>query len=83
MIFNCNNARWTDVVDVEARETLKHVICVDTDAGEVHVAVQPLQISSDGESVATRAIKFRSIYPIYGLRKYMPEMLHCYGRRAA
>ena len=83
MIFNCKNAMGVDVVDVDVCETLKHVICVDTDAGEVHVAVQPLQISSDGESLATQAIKFRSIYPIYGLRKYRPEMLHCYGRKAA
>ena len=75
MKFNHTNCQpGTSVVDVDKRETLKMVMTINTETGEVECYHQPFDVFCQ-----TYTIKFRSIYPIYG-GSPVPGMFHCYGR---
>lgn len=78
MLYNSNNASGSIVVDVEARQQLRQVLEVNTKAGWVKVAHDPVRSDAQGRVIGER-IRFRSIYPIWGL-ELRPCLFHCYGR---
>ena len=59
------------------RDSLKHVLSVDTGTGEVECAHLPLEVSADG-TIATYRVRFRAIHPIFG-GNVLPQAFHCYG----
>lgn len=81
MIYTQRNVQpGTTVHDVEARRTVGHVLSVDSEAGEVVRACQPVRLDALGR-VETFVERYRSIYPIFaGLS--VPQLFHCYGRQA-
>lgn len=84
MIYTANNCQpGTTVFDVEGRETLRHVLSVDTRAGVVTCAHQPIRAKpGDAEEIDTFDVRFRSIYPIRGCDLW-PWLFHCYGREVS
>lgn len=80
MIYNHENVLTsTSVFDVDAVSKIDQVISIDTEAGELVCAHQPLRVRA-GE-VDTFTIKFKSIYAISGGSPW-PCLFHCYGRQA-
>ena len=79
MIYSGRNTSRAKVFDVDTQQELRHVMNVDTDAGEIEVTPQPVQLMADGETIATEKIRFRSIYAIRG-KEWAPCLFHCYGR---
>lgn len=81
MIYDATNcAPRCAVYDVDAKERIDQVIAINAKAGWVQVAEQPLRVTAH-DHIATRRIRFASIYPIKG-RENRPVLFHCYGRKA-
>ena len=80
MIYDANNfmPRCT-VYDVDAKERIDRVVAVNAKAGWVQVAEQPLRVT-EHDHIATRRVRFASIYPIKG-GEHWPVLFHCYGRK--
>jgi hypothetical protein len=80
MIYDANNCmpRCT-VYDVDAKERIDRVVAVNAKAGWVQVAEQPLRVT-EHDHIATRLVRFASIYPIKG-GEHWPVLFHCYGRK--
>lgn len=81
MIYNSNNARGSDVYDIDGRERIDCVIEIDVECGLVEVAKWPVRANHMGE-IDRETIKFDSIRPIFG-GGVTPCSFHCYGRKAA
>ena len=80
MIYDATNcAPRCAVYDVDAKERIDQVVAINAKAGWVQVAEQPLRVTPR-QHIATRRIRFASIYPIKG-REHLPALFHCYGRK--
>lgn len=80
MIYDSrNSAPGCSVYDVDAKERIDQVVAINAKAGWVQVAEQPLRVTAH-DHIATRRIRFASIYPIKGLEVF-PCLFHCYGRK--
>ena len=77
--FTVLNAHGSTVFEVEGRRRLDHVLSVDTTAGVVVRAEQPLRIV--GDDFAKYAERFERIHAIYGCEA-APVLFHCYGKKA-
>lgn len=80
MLFTHQNARGARVYDVATKEEMRQVMSIDTEAGEVKCASQPISLNGAGDEVETYTVKFDTIHPIRGMEP-MPVLFHCYGRR--
>jgi hypothetical protein len=80
MIYNHRNAPGATVVDMADLSKMTMVRLVDTEAGEVECAYQPVRVNHRGE-VDTFKVKFSAIHPISGGARF-PCLFHCYGRQA-
>ena len=69
----------TRVYDVDTKERIDQVVAINATAGWIQVAEQPLRVTAH-DHIATRRIRFASIYPIKG-REHWPVLFHCYGRK--
>jgi hypothetical protein len=78
MRYTTFNAPGATVHDVEGRKRIEHVMEVDTEKGEVEVALWPLRLTPGGDRVETEKLRFRSIAPIYA-GSHTPQLFHCYG----
>lgn len=78
MLYNHNNARGAKVIDVDTGKEFAKVTEVNTRAGWIKVAHDPMRFDAQGRTIGER-IRFRSIYAIQG-RECMPCLFHCYGR---
>ena len=80
MIYDATNCQpGCSVYDVDTKQRIDRVVAVNANAGWVQVAEQPLRVTTH-EHIATRRIRFASIYPIKG-REHRPVLFHCYGRK--
>ena len=80
MIYDATNcAQRCAVYDVDAKERIDQVVAINAKAGWAQVAEQPLRVTAH-DHIATRRIRFASIYPIKG-RENRPVLFHCYGRK--
>lgn len=68
----------TRIYDVDTKTEIREVITVNAKAGWLLVADKPLRSTEHGQ-IASRRIRFRSIYPIHGAEP-RPCLFHCYGR---
>ncbi len=84
MIYTSRNCQpGTSVRDVEGRETLSRVVSVDTVAGVVTCAHDPIRVTPGPiQEIETFTVRFRSIYPIRGCDLW-PRLFHCYGREVS
>ena len=74
MIYDATNcAPRCAVYDVDTKER------INATAGWIQVTDQPLRVTAHYH-IATRRIRFASIYPIKG-RENWPVLFHCYGRK--
>ena len=72
------NAPGSTVHDVEGRRRIDHVMALNTETGEVEVALWPPRPTADGSRIETETLRFRSIAPIYA-GWVTPQLFHCYG----
>ena len=80
MIYDATNCQpGCSVYDVDTKERIDQVVAINVKAGWVQVAEQPLRVTAH-DQIATRRIRFASIYPIKG-REHWPVLFHCYGRK--
>ena len=80
MLYTADNcAPRCAVYDVDIKERIDRVVAINAKAGWVQVAEQPLRVTAT-DCIATRRIRFDSIYPIKG-REHWPVLFHCYGLR--
>ncbi len=80
MIYDATNCSpRCAVYDVDTQERIDQVVAINAKAGWVQVAEQPLRVTAH-DHIATRRIRFASIYPING-REHWPVLFHCYGRQ--
>ena len=80
MIYDATNCQpGCSVYDVDTKERIDQVVAINAKAGWVQVAEQPLRVTAH-DHIATRRIRFASIYPIKG-REHWPVLFHCYGRQ--
>ena len=80
MIYDATNcAPQCAVYDVDTKERIDQVVAINAKAGWVQVAEQPLRVTAH-DHIATRRIRFASIYPIKG-RENRPVLFHCYCRK--
>ena len=80
MIYDATNCQpGCSVYDVDTKQRIDQVVAINANAGWVQVAEHPLRATAH-EHIATRRIRFASIYPIKG-REHRPVLFHCYGRR--
>lgn len=80
MIYDATNCSpRCAVYDVDTKERIDQVVAINAKAGWVQVAEQPLRVTAH-HHIATRRIRFESVYPIFGDRTN-PVLFHCYGRK--
>lgn len=80
MIYDATNCSpRCAVYDVDTKERIDQVVAINAKAGWVQVAEQPLRVTAH-HHIATRRIRFASIYPIKGGENW-PVLFHCYGRK--
>ena len=80
MIYDATNCQpGCSVYDADTKQRIDRVVAINANAGWVQVAEQPLRVTAHGH-IATRRIRFASIYPIFGWRT-APTLFHCYGRK--
>lgn len=78
-IFDHKNANGARVWDIDTKSELRQVMSINTQTGEVVCAEMPLRVFAD--EVATFAVRYRTISPIYGGMP-KPCLFHCYGKEA-
>lgn len=82
MIYDHSNVMHkTRVYDVDTKEVLGHVIEINTRAGWVKVAEDPIRVNPH-QHLASKRIHFDSIHAIKGAEP-LPCLFHCYGRKGA
>lgn len=79
MLYSRDNALGAKVFDIGTCEQIRLVMSVDTDAGIVVAAHDPLRLHPNREEVETYEIRFRSIHAIRG-GSDKPVLFHCYDR---
>lgn len=77
-VWNSSTALGAIVIDVDTKTKVPRVLSVDDETQTVEVGTQPLRVSHTGE-IVTKALLYRSIYPIYG-GEQRPQMFLCFGR---
>lgn len=79
MLYDRHNALGAQVFDIGTCEQIRRVMSVDTDAGVVIAAHDPLRLRPNREEVETYEIRFRAIHAIRGGFD-KPVLFHCYDR---
>lgn len=80
MIHSADNVMpRTRVYDVDTGAEIKEVLEVNVKQGWLRVVDQPLR-ATEHKHIASRRIRFDSIYAIKGLEPH-PCLFHCYGRQ--
>ena len=80
MIYDATNCQpGCSVYDVDTKEEIRHVMAINDTAGWLKVVDMPARATKH-RHVASRRIRFASIYPIKGL-EHWPVLFHCYGRK--
>lgn len=78
-VYTHKNALGAKVFDVDTGRELTFVLSVDTGAGVVVSAAQPIRLADDKGSVVTETANYRRVYAINGVEQ-RPALFHCYGR---
>jgi len=77
VIYTYKNVAYrATVYEVGSKSDIDHVESIDTDIGEVKVALHPFCLDGNGE-IATETIRFKAIHPIGGTTFYSPISGHC------
>lgn len=76
--FTPDNAMGAHVYEVVTSRRIDHVLAVDTQAGVVVRARQPIRMV--GDQLDSYIERYETIHPIYG-GGVKPMLFHCYGRQ--